>query len=146
MIEENAVVVHVHEDRVVLEAAVKSTCSGCQAKNQCGTGSIARVFSHKVQKLELLSPMPVNVGDTVVIGIQESGVLYASFLLYLFPLLTFFIALLTASWLTKNDTHELWLFALALVPTAIVFRLVSAKCVRLDKGRFQPVILRRLLS
>lgn len=146
MIEENAVVVYVDEDRVVVEAAVKSTCSGCQAKNQCGTGSIARVFSHKVQRLELQSPVAVNVGDAVVIGIQESGVIFASFLLYLFPLLAFFIALLAASWLTKNTTHELWLFAFAIVPTVIVFQIVSAKCARLDKGRFQPVLLRRLLS
>lgn len=146
MIEENAVVVKVNEDHIVVEAAVKSTCSRCQVNNTCGTGSIARAFSHKVQQLELVSPMPVNVGDTVVIGIRENGVLFASFLLYLLPLGTFFLTLLVSSALLANQLHELLLLLVALLPTAAVFKLVSTRCKRLDKGRFQPILLRRLLS
>ncbi len=146
MIEETAKVVSVIDDKVVVEAAVKSTCSSCNAQDNCGSGTIARAFSSKVQRLTLSSPVPVKVGDTVSIGIHEQSVLIASWLLYLLPILVFFIALLSLSSFWSNTLHELTLFALACVPTFFCFRYVAGKCKQLDKGRFQPVIIRRWVS
>jgi len=144
MIEETAVVVSVEGDAVTVQAEVKSTCSSCNAQNDCGTGSIARAFSHRAQRLTLNTPMLVNVGDSVVIGIQEKSVLIASWWLYLVPLIIFLLANLGLTALFGESLHELLNFLLALVPTVAGFVWVSGKIKRLDKGRFHPVILRKL--
>jgi sigma-E factor negative regulatory protein RseC len=146
MIEESATVVQVEGDRIVVEAQVKSTCSSCNAQKNCGTGAVARAFSHRSQQLELSSPMPVVVGDSVIIGIAEQSVLVASWWLYLMPILVFFSALMALNMSIGLQVHELLIFGGALVPTYASFVWVSNKLKRLDKGRFQPVILRRLTS
>ena len=144
MIEETATVISVDGDRIVVEAAVKSTCSGCHVKSDCGTGAIARVFSSKTQRLELASPIPVNKGDSVVIGISENGVVFASWLLYLLPILVLLLSLLVFSHFSNNSLHELLVFVLAIIPTWGCFLMVAKYCKRIEKGRFQPVLLRRL--
>ncbi|MFC3094748.1 transcriptional regulator [Alteromonas sediminis] len=144
MIEESAVVVNVEGDEVTVEAQVKSTCSSCQTQSDCGTGAIARAFSHRAQHLTLHTPVVVHVGDQVIIGIQEKSVLVASWWLYFVPLLLFVCSSLALASLFGDSVHELLLFVLTLVPTVLGFSWVSNKIKRLDKGRFHPVILRKL--
>ena len=136
MIEETAKVVAIDGDLVTVEAAVKSTCSGCKAKEDCGTGAIARAFSHKFQTLHLRSPFPVKLGQNVTIGIHEKSILVASWWLYLVPLLVFvmFNILLFSQ---LSSFHELTVCLLALLPTLASFFWVSKKIKSLDKVYIQ---------
>ena len=45
MIEETARVISVIENQIVVEGLVKSSCSGCQQLESCGSGQIAKSFS-----------------------------------------------------------------------------------------------------
>lgn len=146
MIEEQATVVQVDGDIIVVEAMVKSTCNACEQQSTCGTGSVARAFSHKMQTLELSSPVPVSVGDTVLIGVHENSVLTASFLLYVIPLVTFVFVFLGIQVMFGESLHELVVLAFSAMPTWLSFNAVRKHCQRLDKGRFQPVILKRVVS
>lgn len=143
MITETATVVAVNQDRVTVEAAIKSTCSSCQAQSDCGSGVISRAMAPKVQHLEIETPMSVKVGDTVQVGIPEAGLLSASVWLYLVPLLVF---LGSAAGLTQLQTwlnigHELLVVAGASLITLGAFVGVSGHLKKADKSRFRPVLL-----
>lgn len=146
MITERATVVAVDGDNVTVEAAIKTTCNGCQAQSDCGTGAIATAFAPKVQRLELTSPVPVQVGDEVSVGIPEAGVLSASALLYVVPLLVLIgSALLLDSWLsTIGLGNDLSIFVGSVAATFISYIVVSGRIKKLDTQRFQPVLIKRL--
>ncbi len=143
MIKETAVVVAVSGDEVTVEAAVKSTCNSCQAQSDCGTGVISRALAPKKQLLTLRTPVPVMVGQSVTIGLPEAGVISASLMLYVVPLLTFLVSigLFTVVFNALGLVHELWRIPPAALITFMSYVWVSHKLKRLESGRFQPVIL-----
>lgn len=143
MITETAKVIAVDGDMVTVEATVKSTCSSCQAQDNCGTGAISRAMAPKSQQLVLRTPMPVQVGQNVSIGVPEAGILSASVSLYLLPLFTFIITILLGNVLLPRVglNHELWNLPPALLFTFAAYKIVSLQLKRLDSVKFQPVLL-----
>ncbi|GMM68785.1 hypothetical protein MTsDn1_20800 [Alteromonas sp. MTD1] len=144
MIKETATVVAVDGDKVTVEAAIKSTCNSCQAQSDCGTGVVSRALAPKTQYLTLDTPMTVQVGQQVTVGIPEAGVLSASAWLYLLPLFTFIVAFFTISeaLLMVEIRHEL----AALLPTVAitygVYRFIASKLSKIESTKYQPVLLK----
>lgn len=148
MIIEQARVVHVSGEWVTLETAVTSTCSSCSAQEGCGTGTVAKAFAGKTQRIEVKSTAPLNVGDVVTLGIPEKRILLVSSLLYLFPLFSFMVsALLGHLWFGSSANQNEWpILAFSLVTTFLSLLLLSRRIKRWDKGHFEPVILTNLAS
>lgn len=97
MIEEPGRVIAVEAGAVWVETQRSSTCSGCSAKNGCGQGLMDRLGVRERRGLiRALSDLPLNVGDSVVIGIRESVLLRGALLVYLFPLIALFASSLLA--------------------------------------------------
>ncbi|MDO6566186.1 SoxR reducing system RseC family protein [Alteromonas sp. 1_MG-2023] len=143
MITETARVVAVDGDLITVEAAIKSTCSSCQAQSDCGTGAISRALAPKTQQLTLRSPMPVTIGQDVTVGVPEEGVLSASAWLYLLPLLIFIaiFAFANATLPSIGLNHELWGLIPSIALTLITYKAIAFRLKRLDRGKFQPVLL-----
>jgi len=143
MITETAKVIAVEGDKITVEAAIKSTCSACQVQSDCGTGVVSRALAPKTQQLTLHSPMPVVVGQSVTVGVPEAGILSASAWLYLVPLLMFIavISISNATLPLLGLTHELWGMIPALGGTIVTYFFISKRLKRLDRGKFQPVLL-----
>lgn len=146
MITETATVVAVDRDWITVEAAIKTTCSTCQAQSDCGTGAISRAIAPKTQQLTLQSPMPVTVGDTVRVGIPEAGIVSASALLYVVPLLVFIVsaALFNTMLPALGLASELWVLAGAGLSTLAGFVVISGLLKKMDGARFQPVLLSKV--
>ncbi|MBU2979083.1 SoxR reducing system RseC family protein [Alteromonas sp. C1M14] len=143
MIKESAIVVDVDGDRIVVEAAIKTTCSSCQAQSDCGSGVISRALSPKSQRLVLHSPIPCRVGDKVTIGVPEAGIITASMWLYVAPLMVF---LLAAIGLDKGLPllglhNELWPIGGSIIFTIIGFFGISHHLKQQGTTKFQPVLL-----
>lgn len=146
MIKETATVVAVQGDVVTVEAAIKSTCNSCQAQSDCGTGIISSAIAPKTQQLTFSTPNPVSIGQQVTVGIPEAGVLSASAWLYILPLLVF-IATYIGSFtlLTKlGYTHELLALLPSVAVTVLGYQWIARKLRRIDKAKYQPVILNSL--
>ena len=47
MIEEQARVIAIDKNKITVESIVKSSCSGCQQIDSCGSGQIAKAIPHK---------------------------------------------------------------------------------------------------
>ena len=142
MIEELALVERVEKGHVWLRTSVKTTCHGCAQNAHCGTGVVARAFSEKSQLIDLPCQRPVQVGDTVKLGLPESTILSASALVYLVPLFIFIItavigrAILPAVGLS----HELHLIVLSFSAASFGF-FWTKSYVKKHANQYTPNIL-----
>lgn len=146
MIKETATVVAVDGDKVTVEAAIKSTCNSCHAQSDCGTGVVSRALAPKTQYLTLNTPMAVQVGQQVTVGIPEAGVLSASAWLYLLPLFTFIVAFFTISeaLLMVEIPHELAALLPTVAITYCVYRFIASKLSKIESSKYQPVLLKHI--
>ena len=88
MLEESGQVVDLDGDFAWIESERRSTCGSCTARTGCGTGVIAKVLGRKRIRLRAVNRIDAAVGDHVVIGIAESGVVRGSLAVYAVPLAT----------------------------------------------------------
>ncbi|MCH2056711.1 MAG: SoxR reducing system RseC family protein [Thalassotalea sp.] len=90
--EELAKVISVHDQHVVVQSLVKSTCSSCQQVDNCGTGIVAKAIPQQKMTLEIATDLSLDVGDEVLISIPEEAMLSVAWRVYLWPLLGLIIA------------------------------------------------------
>lgn len=109
MLEEKGVVVAIEDDLIWVQTEIKTTCGSCQAKDNCATSSIAQAFSNKPNLISVKSDLAVNVGDTVVIGIEDGFVVQSAFYVYIFPIVGFMLMAFIAEQLVgiNGNTGEL---------------------------------------
>jgi len=87
MLKENARVIAVNNDLAIVETHRKVACQSCAVNKGCGTGVIARVIGGKRFHLEVLNPIKAEVGDEVIVGIEDNILVASSFIVYTIPLI-----------------------------------------------------------
>ena len=86
MIEEAGRVVEVRDEFAWIETTPMTACNSCSARSGCGTPVLAKVLGRRNSPLRVANRIGVVVGDRVVIGIAESGLVRGSFAVYFAPL------------------------------------------------------------
>jgi len=86
MIEETAHIVSVEEGHAWVETERRSSCGSCSAKG-CGTGALSKILGRRTQRLRVKNPIDAQVGDTVILGIEEGVLIRGSLMVYILPLL-----------------------------------------------------------
>jgi sigma-E factor negative regulatory protein RseC len=153
MIEEFADVVAIDHFNVTLVSQVKSSCGSCEQVKSCGSGQVAKAIPQR--KLELVIPYqldksisPLQVGDSVVLGLPEIDVLSSAAQVYLLPLsgLVLFSGL-GQLLVTKNlFSHELLGLLLGLFGGYLGYRLAKHSQHKSNQSeKLQPRILRKLV-
>lgn len=102
MIEQQVSVVDIKGNTVCVEAQRISACHHCSSQTSCGTALLADKFNRR-SSLFIDKTMEVEVGDQVVVGIEERDLLTASFFTYMLPILVLVIVLLILSQLTDSQ-------------------------------------------
>tara|TARA_R110000737_G_C14322898_1_gene440001 strand:- start:52 stop:528 length:477 start_codon:yes stop_codon:yes gene_type:complete len=146
MIEEQATVVAIDNDNITVTSTIKSACSGCQQVDNCGSGQVAKAFPQKRLSLTLKSSLALELGDNVVLGLNESALLQSAWQVYLWPLLGLLLASWFGQWLYIGGilTHEIFAIFLGVIGGYCGFTLAkrqqikSATCAKLA-----PKIMRR---
>ncbi len=87
MIEEAATVIGLQGDFALITTRRKSACGSCNASNGCGTSLIASLFPERSSRILVSNPVDAGIGDSVIVGLDESQLQKASLLLYAVPLL-----------------------------------------------------------
>lgn len=107
MLEETARVVKISAGQVWV-VGENSSCAGCGQQASCSTATLGKLLKNK--EMLVNSRVPVEVGDQVIVGVEESVLLRAAFSLYLVPLLALFIGAGLADWLTDTNTPyaDIW--------------------------------------
>jgi sigma-E factor negative regulatory protein RseC len=103
MIEESGTVVAVKGDFAWIESERKSTCGACAVRKGCGTAAIARVLGQRRTRLRVVNPVHAGVGDDVVVGISESGLVRGSLAVYAAPLAGLFAGALAGNLMAISE-------------------------------------------
>ena len=147
MIEETGQIVEVQGDFAWVESERSSTCGGCSVRNGCGTAALARVLGQRRVRLRVLNHINARVGDTVVVGIAESGLVRGSLAVYVVPLAAFLGGALAGQFLgdyffaVESDIAAISGAAAGLVAGLAWLKRFSRATA--TDASFQPVILRR---
>ncbi|MEE4361288.1 MAG: SoxR reducing system RseC family protein [Pseudomonadales bacterium] len=106
MIEEAVRIVGLEQDRVWVEARRQSACGRCAARAGCGHGLLDQIQPGPV--MHLLLPRPaqlrgLEIGDRLVVGIEEQAILAASLRAYLLPLAGLLLGAISGDVLLGSD-------------------------------------------
>jgi len=150
MIEESGRVVAVEGDFAWIESERSSACSGCAVRKGCGTSAIAKLFGQRRMQLQVLNRIHARVGDTVVVGISESGLVRGSLAVYAAPLAGLFAGTLAGHFAGKQllaSGSDLLAIggALAGFFTALFWLRRFSRTTAKDDA-YQPVVLRQDIS
>lgn len=115
MIEEFAVVTKRFDDHVMLEIERRTACGLCGQKRGCGNATWGKLLGHDSHEFAADSAIDVNVGDSVVVGIDERIVLSSAFYLYVAPLFTMLLGAVMADTLLDNEIYVMLAAALGLL-------------------------------
>ena len=150
MIEESGRVVAVQGDFAWVESERTSACGSCAVRKGCGTSAIAKMFGQRRMRLRVLNRINARVGDTVVVGISESGLLRGSLAVYAAPLVGLFAGALSGHFAARQllaTGSDLMAIGGALAGFLMAlfwlrrFSRTSAKDVA-----YQPVVLRQQIT
>ena len=143
MIEEKGTIVAVDEQFVWVNTLRESVCQSCSASHGCGQKALNSLSSGRSSQVRVARSLNVEVGDQVLIGIEEEALVRASFLAYLLPIITLILgAALAEKALQLSDP----LVALAgLVSLLLGVLLVKTLSLRLScNPAYHPQLLRKL--
>ena len=150
MIEESGKVVAVQGDFVWVESERTSACGSCAVRKGCGTSAIAKMFGQRRMRLRVLNRINARVGDTVVVGISESGLLRGSLAVYAIPLVGLFAGALaghfTGQQLLASGSELLAIGGALAGFLAALFWLRHFSRTTAKDVAYQPVVLRQEIS
>lgn len=145
MIEEFAVVTQRLDDHVMLEIERRTACGLCGQKRGCGNATWGKLLRHNSHEFPADSAIDVNVGDSVVVGIDERIVLSSAFYLYIVPLVSMLIGAVLADTLLDNEFYVILAAAAGLL---LGFAWVKGHLIGYGKSkkpygkRFRAMVLR----
>ena len=146
MIEERAVILSLESETsaadstATLEIERKIACGLCGQTRGCGNSIWGKLFAHKSTAFKAQNCIDAKVGDSVIVGINESALLKSALLLYILPLATMLIGAILATQI--YDTNG---YAMLGALVGLVLGFVWVKGHTMSNSYFklqQPVILR----
>jgi sigma-E factor negative regulatory protein RseC len=119
MLEESALVVKIEHGQTWVVGTQNNACAGCAQKSGCSSTALASVLKKKPITVD--SELTLQIGDTVMVAIDESDLLSAAFLMYLLPLCALFIGAGIADSLVSDTTPygDVWVAGGALTGLAL---------------------------
>ncbi len=103
MLEETGLVIAVEDRFAVIETQQRSACGHCGVSDSCGTSVLAGLFKKRRHTVRLLNHLNLTVGDSAVIGINESVLLSTAVIAYMLPLVMMIALAVTINLLGFGD-------------------------------------------
>lgn len=144
MIEEQGVVIAVTGRYAQVRTERRGGCGQCAVQDACGTSLLERFFGRRAVALTALNSVNAVVGERVLVGISEQGLLNAALAAYLVPILALIGGAMIGAELggTQSDLFSALGAVLGLALALLWLRRYSVASAR--KPDRQPLILRRL--
>lgn len=144
MIEERAVILSLDNlsgiSSATLEIERKSACGLCGQTRGCGNSIWGKLFAHQSTAFKALNHINAKVGQSVIVGINESALLKSALLLYILPLVTLFLGAILATQINSTDTSAM---IGALIGLVVGFAWIKGHTMSNNYFKLQqPVILR----
>jgi sigma-E factor negative regulatory protein RseC len=144
MIEEHAVILSLDNlsgiPLATLEIERKNACGLCGQTRGCGNSIWGKLFAHQSTAFKAQNHINAKVGQSVVVGINETALLKSALLLYILPLFTLFLGAILATKFNPSDAS-----AMVGAIVGLLLGLIWVKGHTMSNSYFslqQPVILR----
>ncbi len=149
MIEEQAQVVEISGEQLVLQVQTQSACGSCAASKGCGTSVLSKVVGGKFTRFQAENNIDAELGDTVIVGISEDALLTGSMMMYVVPIIAMMLFALLSDYLlpASADSRDLLIAVTAIIGFAVGS--YTSKCYfqsRSNIQRFTPVVLRKVAN
>lgn len=149
MIEEQAQVVEMDGDQLVLQAQIQSSCGSCAASKGCGTSVLSKVVGRKFSRFHADNSVDAEVGDTVIVAISEDALLRGSLVMYMIPIMGMLVFALVSDQLLDllAENRDLLIAGsgiAGLVSGSLLSRWYFQR--RVNVHRFRPVVLRKIVE
>lgn len=141
MLETSGIVTRVENAVAYVETQRTSGCGHCSTEGGCASATYAKFFGAKPTAFKALNPIGAEVGDQVVIGVEEGAVWRGSLVVYLIPLALLLIGALAGSFWASGDAYAVLGAGAGAVLGYVWLRAASA--VMAGRQRYQPVILKK---
>jgi len=122
MIEEEAVVTQLNNNQAWIKRLNSSGCSGCLQQSTCGTSVLSKLLPKREFAVD--NDIELKVGDKVTVVMDDSQLLFSSFLLYFLPLLVMILAVILSNNLLPKDLVDYWLPLIAISTLLLSFYLI----------------------
>jgi len=108
MIEQSAIILAIDAETdkpalATIEVVRKTACGLCGQTRGCGNSIWGKIFAHKATSFKAQNAINANVGQSVIVGIDEVAVMKSALLLYVVPLVTMLIGSILVSQLHASD-------------------------------------------
>lgn len=142
MLEELAQVVEVNAGSVVVSSSRASACQSCQAQSNCGQRSLAELFGKKSILVTISNPdqLALEVGQTVVLGLNEQALLKSSLVMYITPIFFLMVTTLLAHLMSVSEGGVILSGLFGLLIGLIASRKLSEKL--LSNPDYTPKLLK----
>ena len=144
MIEERGRIIALIGDQARITAERRSACGQCSVNNACGTSLLERFFGRRPVELLAHNPIGAQVGEEVIVGLSEQGLLRTAAAAYLAPILGLIVGAAVGDQIGGHSPEVASVLG-ALGGLALAFWWLRGYSVTLSqRPERQPVILRRL--
>lgn len=147
MIEEAARVVDLDGAYAWVEATRQSACGSCASNKGCGTSALSKLFVGKTSRIRVLNQINAEIGEQVVVGLDEAAFLRGSFAMYLAPLVGLIGGGLLGQLGAQTTGHHAELMSALGALTGFALGLLWLRKFSLrvaEDVRYQAIIVRRL--
>ena len=139
---ETGLVKKIVSNRVLIECEGVNMCGNCLERDQCGISGESKKRGIWIDNVD-----GVAAGDRILFKIKESGVIYASLLLYGVPVIFLFLGIIAGYNLHSFFNIEIESAEVVFGIAGLIFSFICIKIYSiliLDKERFKPVFIKKL--
>ena len=122
MIEETAIVTRIADNQVWIKSLQTGACGACMQQSSCGTATLSKLLPKREFAVEC--DRELNIGDQVIVAIDDSHLLLSSLVLYLFPILAMLTGVGLANAYLPTAIAADWLPEIALSTLLLTFWLI----------------------
>lgn len=126
------------ENKVWVRTQRQSACDSCNLKSGCGQSALSKLSGQQSIEFEVTNVLQAQVGDVVIMSIPEEGILQASLVMYLVPLLLMVVSAMLAGGIGLSDPFVVMFGVVGLGLGFSFARHYSQK--HKDDPRFSPVM------
>lgn len=97
------VVVELDGAFALVEVQRQNGCGGCQSQAGCGTATLSKLFSPSfTAPIRVMNTLDVQVGDRVILSLDESQVVRQAFMAYGLPLIGLFLSAIILKFIAQT--------------------------------------------
>jgi sigma-E factor negative regulatory protein RseC len=149
MIEKPGVVIQVEDQFALVQTLSDSSCQHCVNHQGCGMANLTSMLRPKYGTVKVVNQLAAQVGDQVIIGLEENALLKTSLVFYLLPLLGLFSGAIGYEWVVvMMQWPELEILTVIASLLGLWMGLLQAQRInaKINKDtRYYPVILKKIV-